>query len=271
MDSTEERPAKRRCTRDPPEGEEEEDGAVFPSHVRALPTWVPPSLLQLCYRTLRAMDRIQELEKDGRIPQETLQKFEKWVATTPCDEIGYNPWQDCGAWGADPQCDKCTGEEKVDSYKTITVLTRVATGARACVHCLKGWQSSLQEGGVGAISPRIHLDYEGNYPEHPGPVFNEWKGPWGRISVRCHEIEVTGYVPGKTTEDDLTKCVENACRDFPDLHDFFPEGWLVSRDLDVVAPAPNDQGPPPIFDYYYESDDDVEWDEDENHSLYSSD
>ena len=256
MGSTEERPTKRRCTRDPPEDEEEEeeDDDALPKYVDAWPTWVPPSLLQLCYRTLRATGRIQELEKDGRVPKETLQKFAKWVAKS-------HPWQDCPAWGEEPKCNKSTEEGKAETSETVTVCTRLSDRARACVGCLKNWllDPTLREPDE-AMRMRVHIDYEGDYPKNPGPIFNDWKGPWGRIAFGGNGFEVTGYVPGKTTEDDLAKCVK-AWHGFPGLYDI-PGGHLVRLipyDWNVkVSHAPNDHGSPPIFDYCYEDDDYVE-------------
>ncbi len=164
MDSTEERPAKRRCTRDPPE--EEKDDETLPKYVDAWPTLVPPSLLQLCYRTLRATGRIQELEKDGRIPQETLQKFEKWTGK-PGKPGRYRakdlPWQDCSAWGSSPQCHNGPDEGEADTSKIITVCTSLDDGLRACVKCLKYWFLNPQFTKTDGIRSRIHIDYEGNY------------------------------------------------------------------------------------------------------------
>ncbi len=260
MDSTE-RPAKRQRTRSPSEGEEEGNdesllaNSGVPRCVDAWPTWVPPSLLQLCYRTLRAAGRIQELEQDGRIPQETLGDFAKWTATAPyLSGVGRNPWEDCPAWGYAPRCNKSTEGGEPDTSEVVTVCTRRSDGARACVGCLKFWQLDIESAKIDGIGLRIHIDYEGNYEndtENLRHVFNDWEGAWVLIDVEntCNQFEVTGYVPGKTTEGDLLKCGE-AWRGIPGIDHWIKDGSLLLCDS-KKSPLPNDRGSPPALKYRY--------------------
>lgn len=253
-------PTKRQRMRSPLEGEEENllANSGVPRYVDAWPTWVPPSLLQICYRTLRAAGRIQELEQDGRIPQETLEDFAKWTVMAPSYSVPQsNPWEDCAGWGFDPPCYKNTEEEgEADNSKVVAVFTRRLDGARACVNCMKYWMYDLEDAKTDGIGQRIHIDYEGNYKsvsENPRHVFNDWKGAWVLIVFvnSCNEFAITGYVPGKTTEDDLLKCGEALGRLPVTQYCWVKDGSLLLYDSKTGPLLPNDRGSPPALTYTY--------------------
>ncbi len=232
------RPAKR--TRLIPVSEK----AEFQKYTNKPCVWMPPSLLQLCYRTLRVEHRIWEL--DGNLPNETREKF--------ADLVTYESWGDCHYAITEDWISFLDGTARtclfpcIPREKQITVFTRRVDGMRACVNCHKS----------GCVEPshlvrRIHIDYRGDSGNSRSN--NAKESEWALL-IESHRyygedprVAITGYAPGKTTTEELQECL-NTCHDT-----YCPNesaSWnLLYRDQPFPSIVPFDRGSEPVCVYKF--------------------